>query len=902
MTIEPSLQQPDSLKIEQSLYLALTHHNQGRLQDAESLYRAILHVQPGHPDVNHNLGILLVQLGQSTAALSYFKTALDADQNRDQFWLSYINALIQAGANNEAEMVVELGRQRGLNVEAVELLVDRINGMAQLKEFPNAECQQEAIVSLVDVPQPRNKKSTTKSAKVRRSGKASVVLVGKTPSNEEISRLLAFFNHGQYQEAKVLARTMTERFPQYGLGWGVLGASYGQMGCNADALPPLKKAVELLPGDFNSQNNLGNVQKDLGRLGEAEASYRRALKINPDFAVAHNSLGAVLYYQGRSTEAEAAFNRAIALKPDFVDALLNLGILNKETRRLPEAETYFRRAIELKPDFAIAHNSLGATLYDMGRLSEVRACCQRALQINPDFAEAHNNLGVSLRDIGQLDEAAASFRRALEIKPDFAEAHNNLGMVLQSLGNFDDAMESFNRALEARPQYANAYINLGNALRDLGRFDEAIASIRHALEIEPDLAEAHSELLLILNLRSNQPQETMLREARRFGDMAARHAHPYTDWCCQPGTDRYLRVGLVSGDLRNHPVGYFIEGVLAALASDASSKLKIIAYPSHFLADALTRRIQTYCCEWHPAVGISDERLACQIHDDHIDILIDLSGHTAHNRLPMFAWRPAPVQVSWLGYFATTGIPEIDYLIADPWVLPESQEAYFTEKIWRLPETRLCFTAPDINVEISSLPALTNGYVTFGCFNHLSKINDEVVTLWSRVLEAVPKSRLFLKANQLKDASVRKETIARFAAHGIDSNRLVLEGAESREKYLAAYHRVDIALDPFPYTGGTTSVEGLWMGVPVLTLSGEHLLSRQGVGIMMNVGLPQWVAANTDDYVARAASHADDLQCLSNLRSRLRQQVLASSLFDAKRFAINFETALHNMWQKWRDR
>ena len=259
------------------------------------------------------------------------------------------------------------------------------------------------------------------------------------------------------------------------------------------------------------------------------------------------------------------------------------------------------------------------------------------------------------------------------------------------------------------------------------------------------------------------------------------------------------------------------------------------------------------------------------------------------------------MQVSWLGYFATTGVAEIDYLIADPWTLPASEECNFTEKIWRLPETRLCFTPPDEEVSVSPLPALANGYVSFGCFNNLSKMNDAVVALWSRVLHAVPGSRLFLKARQLMEASVRQSIAERFAVHGVDAARLIFEDYTPRGNYLAAYQRIDIALDPFPYPGGTTSVEALWMGVPVLTLAGERFLSRQGVGLLMNAGLPEWIATDPDDYVARAVSHASDLERLAELRRELRQQVLASPIFDAPRFARHFEAALRGMWKAWCD-
>ena len=312
-----------------------------------------------------------------------------------------------------------------------------------------------------------------------------------------------------------------------------------------------------------------------------------------------------------------------------------------------------------------------------------------------------------------------------------------------------------------------------------------------------------------------------------------------------------------------------------------------------------SERIKACCKTWRFIPNISDEVLAKHIRDDSIDILIDLSGHTDRNRLPLFAWKPAPVQMTWLGYFASTGVEAIDYLLADPWTLPESEEPNFTETIWRLPETRLCFTPPDVTINVGTLPALDNGYVTFGCFNHLTKMNDGVVALWARILTAIPESRLFLKTRHLEAASAQQSVIKRFESRGINAGRLILESYAPRADYLAAYNRIDIVLDPFPYTGGTTSVEALWMGVPVLTLAGRQFLARQGVGLLMNAGLPEWVATDQDDYLSRAVAHASDLQRLASLRAGLREQVLASPIFDAPRFARHFEAALRGMWEKW---
>ena len=302
---------------------------------------------------------------------------------------------------------------------------------------------------------------------------------------------------------------------------------------------------------------------------------------------------------------------------------------------------------------------------------------------------------------------------------------------------------------------------------------------------------------------------------------------------------------------------------------------------------------------WKPIYGQTDEAAANMIYADGIHVLLDLSGHTADNRLPIFGYKPSPVQVSWLGYFATTGLNEMDYLIGDPYVTPPKDDDQFTEKVWRLPETRWCFTPPDVDIEVSVPPAVKHGYVTFGCFNNITKVNDKVVALWAKVLEAIPNSRLLLKAKQFHDQMARESIIQRFAALGINSKRISLEESEDRQKYFAAYNRIDITLDSFPFTGGTTSVESLWMGVPLITLAGDSLISRQGVGVLTNAGLSDWIADDEESYLAKAIIFASDLDKLARLRANLRSQVLASPLFDAPRFARNLENALFEMWNQY---
>lgn len=510
-------------------------------------------------------------------------------------------------------------------------------------------------------------------------------------------------------------------------------------------------------------------------------------------------------------------------------------------------------------------------------------------------SEALKRQGNAYLVANKLEEAAACYRRAIELNLQFAEAYSNLGMVLEAQGNLQEAEASIRQAIQIMPSLVEAHNNLGGILDVQGRLDEAEACYRRAIGIKPDYFEARGNLLFSLNYTSKSALVCM-EEARHYGQVVSEAVkEKLSFWQCAYRPER-LRVGFVSGDLRNHPVGHFLEGVLANVDP---ATLELFAYPTSQETDELTERIQPYFAAWKPLYSLNDEAAANMIHADGIHVLMDLSGHTAHTRLPVFAWKPAPIQVSWLGYFATTGVAEMDYFIADPYTLPESEEINFTEKIWRLPRTRLCFTAPPVEVPVSDLPALTNGYVTFACFNNLSKMNDVVVELWARVLAAVPGSRLFLKNAQLKGLWVQESVRKRFAVHGVGSERLIMEGFSPRADYLAAYNRVDIALDPFPFTGGTTSAESLWMGVPVLTLGGERFVSRQGVGLLMNAGLNEWISADEDDYVARAVLHASDLASLAKLRSGLRRQVLSSPIFDASRFAHDFASALCGMWGLW---
>jgi protein O-GlcNAc transferase len=712
------------------------------------------------------------------------------------------------------------------------------------------------------------------------------------PSPDEFNQLVALYSTRRYAELESRARALIGRYPDSGFAWKLLGAALQMQGKNA--LTAFQKTVALMPADAEAHFNLGVVQKSLGQLAEAVESYRRALKLNPAYAEAHGNLGNALKDLGQLDQAVASYRSALKIKPGSADAHNNLGTALRDLGQLDEAVASYRRAVALKPDYADAYYNLGNVLRDLGQLDDAVASYRRALDMKPDFVDAHNNLGASLKELGQFVDAAASFRRIIKLKPDFAEAYNNLGAVLKELGQLDDAVACHRRALEINPDFAEAHSLMGVLLKDIGQIDEAVASFRRALEIKPDFAETYGCLLFTLNYSARYTSSYCLDEARQYGRLVSDKVDArFTTWLCEAAPER-LRVGFVSGDLRSHPVGYFLESLVAHIDP---ARIELIAYPTDSKTDALTARIKPYFAAWKPLFGLGDATAARLIHADGVHILIDLSGHNQYNRLPIFAWKPAPVQISWLGYFATTGVSEIDYLLADSVGVPEAHREHFTETVWYLPDTRLCFSPPVIDLPVAPLPAQKNGHITFGCFQNMSKVEDSVLSAWASILTALPDTRLRWQCHQLKNPVVVKELMSRLQQHGIDPARVTLLGSVARKEYLAAHSEVDMILDTFPYPGGTTTCEALWMGVPTLTLAGDTLLSRQGASLLTAAGLRDWIATSREDYINRAVAFASDLPRLDALRAGLREQVLASPLFDAPRFARNFVDALWGMWQ-----
>lgn len=679
-----------------------------------------------------------------------------------------------------------------------------------------------------------------------------------SPSEVEFNQLVTLYNSGRYAELERGSRALTGRFPSSGLAWKLLSVAMLMQG--KAALPEFQKTALLMPGDAQAHFNLGSVLKGLGRLEEAITCFRKALQINPTYS----------------------------------EALNNMGNAQNDLGKFSEAVGSFSRALKVAPNSEITHNNMGAALKQLGRVDEAVESFNCALKVNPNYVEAINNLGNAQIALGKPTEAVDCFKRVLAIEPGNAVAYCNLGNAQVELGELNEAIDCFRRTLVINPKFSAALNNLANAQCDLGQLGNAIESIRQALKIDPDFTAAFSSLLFLQNYSAAHLSPSFLEEAHQYGRMVAKRVvSPFTSWRCAAVPKR-LRVGVVSGDLRAHPVGYFLEGLLAQIDS---TKVELIAYSTHSRCDELTDRIKPLFSCYKPLFGQSDQEAAELIHADAVHVLIDLSGHSIHNRLPVFAWKPAPVQVSWLGYFATTGVKEIDYLLADKVGVPTTRHDDFSEAIWYLPDTRLCFTPPEGDAAVATLPALQKGFITFGCFQVLAKVSDDVLETWAKVLTALPGARLRWQCKQFASPDVIEKVSQRLQRCGVDLGRVDLCGAVSRMEYLMAHAEVDMILDTFPYPGGTTTCEALWMGVPTLTLAGETLLAKQGESINRACGLNEWVVESTAEYIDKAVTLASDLPLLATLRSELREKITLSPLFDSARFARGLEDALWGMWQ-----
>jgi len=847
------------------LDVGLRHHQAGQLGDAERLYRQVLEADPSHADALHLLGVIAHQVGRADVACELIGKAVAINGAAAAYRSNLANALKDTGRLDEA--VAAYNAAIRIEPEFAEAYYNLGNALTEFERHYDAVGAYTAALRI----KPDDAKA-----------------------HYNLGNTLAKLGH--LDDAIVAYRAAISCAPDFAEAYRNLGSALAALARFDDAIAAYEIAIRIKPDDAQAHATCANALERLGRLEDAIASYKTAIRLKPDDAEMNVSLGNALNRAGALDAAVGAYNAAIGAKPDFAEAYYNLGVSLNGLGKSDDAVVAYNAAIRIKPDFAEAHSNLGILLKGLGCAEEALAAYKAAIRFKPDYAEARYNLGNALKELGRLEEASTAYSDAIRITPDYAEAYFNKGILLNDQGLIEEAVAAFDAAIRIKPDYAEAHTNLGVVVQSRGQHREAMACYERAIALRPQYWEAHSNLLMSQHYSPHENNQSMLAAAKRFAAALPARLQPLVaDGTRDP--ERRLRVGLVSADLRTHPVGFFLEGLLACCDRTA---FEIVCYANDSRADALTKRLRDNAAAWRSIVGIADPDAAAMIGRDRIDILVDLSGHSAKNRLPLFALRPAPVQASWLGYFGTTGLHEIDAILLDEASVPPDEEGAFVERVVRLPGSRFCYAPPDYAPEVKAPPYLENGYVTFGSFNNLAKINEDVLGAWAAILNAAPSARLILKWKTLSSAVERDRLSASFAAVGGDIARLELRGASHHAKMLDEYGDIDVALDPFPFGGGLTSCEALWMGVPVLTMPETRIVSRQTFGFLAAIGLDgDFAVASLDAYTARGAAFAADPSALEGLRKGLRKRMKASPLCDAPSFARKMESAWRDLWRRW---
>jgi predicted O-linked N-acetylglucosamine transferase (SPINDLY family) len=755
-TVTSSGEQELEQRTAQVLQLALAKYQTGHVKEAEDLYRAILEILPSQADANHQMGVMAVKAGQAAEGLSYLEMALKSRPEREAYWFSYVDALLQTGQVETARQILELGQLHGLQGEAVEYL------SAQLTPSHSPVTKKITQRSVTRSSASGKKKQ----APIQKKGQKLGVLeqafhpkLGGAPSNSEINKVVSLYGQARIIEAQELARSLTVRFPQHGFGWKVLGAVLQEQSRFEDAVLCMKEAVRLMPEDIEALCNLGATLLSQSQFIEAETILNRALALNPEHPEALATLGGALLKQGRFLESEIRLNHALALKPNSSVACVNLGTTLLSQSRIPEAIKAYQCALEIRPIPATAHSNLL-------------------------FCQSHD-VGVGSK---QLFAAHLAFGEQFEAP-----------------------------------------------------------------------------------LRSGWRAHKNIKDAARC-----------------------LQVGFVSGDLYNHAVASFLEPVLVYLAKKRD--LSLHAYYTHTIEDTTTERLRTYFSQWNAAAALSDAQLAEKIRADGIDILFDLSGHTNNNRLLTFARKPAPVQVSWMGYPSTTGLKSMDYYICDKFFVPPGElDWQFTEKMVYLPTSSVF--QPDASApEVNRLPALDNGYITFGSFNRDNKINDGVIELFAKVLKSNPSSCLIMAGINLEN---QPGFVERFALAGILADRLTFYPRTNMHDYLKLHHLVDVCLDTFPYGGGTTTFHAACMGVPTVTLAGKTAASRSGASILGRLGLVDLVATSVENFIEISTKLSTEVNELALTRESMRTRLNDSGVGKPELLCTHIGVVLRTAWERW---
>ncbi|AWK88808.1 tetratricopeptide repeat protein [Azospirillum thermophilum] len=886
--------------IAEALALAADHHQAGRLAEAETLYRRILEADPENAPALHLLGVLAAQLGHFAAAAELIGEAIRHNPSVPDYHRHRAMALDRLGRTEEAAdacaAAAGLAPGHADTLFNLGVLLDRLGRRGEAAD---------AFAGALD-------------ADPGHAGAAN-------------NRGLVLRSLGREEEAAESFGRAGRIDPGFAAAWYHQALALTALGREEEARTALRRAVSADPALAGAQVNLANALQTAGRAEAAARHYDHALRLDPGLAAAWRGLASLRHGQGRFTEAAAAYGEAIrrgtpdpflwnalgtcrmaagdgagaaaaftawaAVDPGDAEAHYALAVAAARAGDDDGAERAYRRTVRLVPGDSRPPGNLALLLAGAGRHGEAIAPLRLVVTLNPTLAEPWYNLGVSLRLEERGAEAVEAYRRALILRPDDLAAAYNRAVDLQELGRIEEAAAGYRRVLALAPCHGEAHCNLASVLRAAARYAESTAGYRHALDLEPGSVAAHRNLLSAILYDPAWTEARRFAEHRRFEE---RHARPLYALArppeVVPDPERRLRIGYLSSDFREHPVGRNLEPLLA---SHDHGRVFVACYADVPRPDAATVRFQGHADLWRPIAGLSDAEVAERIRADRIDVLVLLAGRFDNNRPLVAAYRPAPLQVS-LYDGATSGLEAMDAILTDRVMTPRHGAELFTERPVRLPTLYAYSPIPEAP-EVTPPPLLDHGTVTFGSFNNPAKLSDEALALWARVLRAVPGSRLALKYKNLYAAPGLQARIRGvLSAGGVDPARVVTPAAvQERQHHLALYRGVDVALDPFPFCGATTTFEALYMGVPVVTLPGANMMSRWSASLLAAVGLPDLIAGTPDDYVRIAAGLAGDPRRLSELRAALRPRIHAAPFLDGRSRARNMERVCRALWRRW---
>lgn len=714
--------------------------------------------------------------------------------------------------------------------------------------------------------------------------------------SEMMSLAIQYQKNGHLPQAEEIYHEILRQQPHHSDAIHFLGVMAAQRENYEQARLLITQAIQIDPQVPNFYNSLGNVLFHQRQLHQAVECYQRALALDVQFFDAYNNLGNVLKELGQLQQAIVCYQNALASNPNFPEAYHNLGIVWAEMNHPDEAINCFQKALALDSNYVQGYKSLGELFIKRGQLLEGIGCLQKALTFHSHDFEILNNLATAFHDQGNFAEAEVYFRKALLVKPDSLLVLNNFATLLTKQNQLTEAKKYLQHALVLNPQDSLALNNLGTLLRQQGHLKEALECYHQALVKNPHLSIAINNLLYTLNFFSGYEDERIFLEHQKFTEHCQQLCLDIAVHTNLRDPDKRLKIAYVSPDFRQHSVSYFIEPILA---HHDQAQFEIFCYHTSTLNDETTERLKSYAKHWIECAKLTDEELAQHIRQAGIDILVDLAGHTAYNRLLTFARKPAPLQVTYLGYPNTTGLSTIDYRLTDHYVDCEEVNApWSVERPLKLPTSLICYAPPKESPEVNDLPALEKGYITFASFNNYPKMDVTLLRQWSEILHQVPHAKLLIKTTSFGDPEVQKACLEHFTTWGIASQRLIFMSLiASKREHLETYYQVDIALDTFPYHGTTTTCEALWMGVPVITLVGKRYASRMGLSILSTLGLTPLIAYTPQKYVDIAVNLAHNLAYLRSLRNSMRQRMQTSLLLEPTLFTHHLERVYRDIWK-----